>query len=49
MNNATIKYWREDDDALAVSVDGVVTYQYDSIFEAVEDLGVSIDDVERLV
>lgn len=43
-----IKYWREDDDALAVSVDGVVYYHYDSIFEAVEDLGASMDDVEHL-
>ena len=41
-------YWREDDDALAVSINGTVTYQYDNIFEAAADLGLTKDDFELL-
>lgn len=45
-----LKFWREDDEALAVSVDGEVTYYSAdaSIFEVAESMGLTRDDFEYL-
>lgn len=49
--NQMNEYWREDDDALAVSVDGVVSYYGSdvSIMDVAASAGLTKDDYEYLV
>ena len=49
-NSIERSYWREDDDALAVSINNTVTYYSsdDSIIDVAADLGLTRDDFDYI-